>query len=348
MRIRRFLAILSARNKEFLRDRAALAWNFLFPVFVVLGFGFAFSGGNQDLFKVARLGAPGIAFEKLKMIQFIDVPNSEGQDSTLAKLRRHQLDMVIAAPATSGQPVRYWINETAPKGYLLEELLLGSQARVQGASPPSQLLKQTVQGQEIRYVDWLISGLLAMNMMFSALFGVGYVIVRYRKSGVLRRLRATPLGAWEFLAAQVVSRLFLIVGVTVLVYFGCNLIIHFRMQGSYLDLFVVLTAGAICLISLGLLIAARVASEEFAGGLLNLLTWPMMFLSGVWFSLEGSPEWVKKTAQFFPLTHVIDASRAIMTEGATLTSAAVAPRVIALLVLAFAFLTAGAASFKWE
>lgn len=185
-----------------------------------------------------------------------------------------------------------------------------------------------------------------MNMMFSALFGVGYNIVRYRKTGVLKRLKATPLRAWEFLLAQVGSRILLLFGICSIVYGGTHALVHFQMLGSYLDLAIVLLVGATCLVALGLLVASRISSEEFAGGLLNLLSWPMIFLSGVWFSLEGAHPVIRHVSRIFPLTHVIDAARAIMIDGATL--AQVLPQLGALAAMTIVFLLAGAWSFKWE
>jgi ABC-type multidrug transport system permease subunit len=344
MKLQRLRSILAARNKEFLRDYSSLGWNFAFPVLVVLGFSFAFSGREQDLFKIAVVAQPDAAlsseFLQIRHIQKVEKQESELQD-TLQRLKRHQVDFVLA-PAEQGSGLRYWLNETSPKGYLLEKLLLGSVPE----AARLQVIKGTVAGKEIRYVDWLISGLLAMNMMFSALFGVGYTIVRYRKTGFLKRLKATPLTPMEFLLAQIFSRLWLLVAVTAIVYTGCHLLVKFTMLGSYFDLFVVLIAGSLCLISLGLVVAAAIRSEEFAGGVLNLLTWPMMFLSGVWFSLEGSPNWVIQVAKVFPLTHVIGAARAIMTEGATLGQ--VMPHVTALGAMTLVFLVLGSAIFKWE
>ncbi|MBL7714337.1 MAG: ABC transporter permease [Bdellovibrionales bacterium] len=341
-RFKRFWALVDVRNKEFLRDHAALAWNFLFPFLIVGGFGFAFSGNSQDFFKVAVHGSAtqtGAAeFFETKYIQFI--PDND-LGPMLEKLKRHQIDMVVS----SG---KYWINSTSPKGYLLERLLIGAQKPTAGttSSVPNSYEKQTVEGREIRYVDWLIAGIIGMNMMFSALFGVGYVIVRYRKNGVLKRLKATPLAAFDFLAAQIVSRVFLIVGVSAIVYGGSHAVLHFQMLGSYWDLSVILLLGSLCLISLGLLVAAMVSSEEFAGGLLNMVSWPMMFLSGVWFSLEGMNPWIKKAANIFPLTHVIEASRKIMTEGATLGSLGFQIWILAILTVVF--LTIGSLTFKWE
>ncbi len=336
--LKRILAVLVARNKEFLRDRATMAWNFLFPILVVMGFAFAFSKGSQTLFKVgvypsAALTSSSHPFLSTAHIQFVPLPSLT---PALEKVKRHQLDMVVSL---EGSPF-YWINTSSPKGYLLEKILLGS------SSTPSASLKKTVEGQEIRYVDWLIAGLLAMNMMFSALFGVGYTLVRYRKNGFLKRLKATPLKAHEFLTAQILSRLSLILLVSTLTFGGCHAIIHFQMLGSWWHLFLVWTAGAMCLISLGLFLACRVTSEELAGGLINLTVWPMMFLSGVWFSLEGTHPWIQRASQFFPLTHVIESARAIMTEGAGLEF--VLPRLAILGTMTLVFLVAGATTFRWE
>jgi ABC-type multidrug transport system permease subunit len=195
-------------------------------------------------------------------------------------------------------------------------------------------------------VNWLLPGILGMNLMFSCVFGVGYVVLRYRKNGFLKRLNATPLTAFEFLTAQVLSRLVLTMLVTSLLYIGIATMIRFHSNGSPLLLILLLFMGSLSMIAFGLTIAARFASEELVSGLLNLLTWPMMLLSGVWFSLEGSPEWVQWVAKIFPLTHVLDAARAIMLDGAGI--AAIAPDLLYLAVTAIAFLAFGAWSFRWR
>jgi ABC-2 type transport system permease protein len=252
----------------------------------------------------------------------------------LPKVERHQLDMLVD-PAGR----RYWINEESPKGYVLERIL-------RGAGAQTDFNKQTVSGRVIRYVDWVAPGILAMNMMFSCLFGVGYVIVRYRKNGMLKRLKATPLTPLEFLSAQVASRLWLILATTALVFAGTDGLIGFPMHGSYLDLFTVFLVGAISLISLGLIVAARTTSEEVAAGLLNALSWPMTFLSGVWFSLEGVHPVLQQCAQLAPLTHIIEAARAVMIDGVGL--AAISGHLLALTAMSIGFMAVGAWLFRWE
>jgi ABC-2 type transport system permease protein len=337
--IRRFLAVLRARNLEFLRDRSALGWNIALPVFIVLGMWLLFSGGEKPLFKVAVFSgnAPLTSlhseFLETHFIQFYSVPVIQ---TAIRKVQHDQSDMLLDLH-NPGHP-RYWVNESSPKGYILEKILIGNK--------DMHYSHESVSGRAIRYVDWLVPGILGMNMMFSCLFGVGYVIVRYRKNGFLKRLNATPLKAFEFIAAQVTSRLMLILCITISVYIGTDLLVGCYMSGSYLALLLVAILGATSMISLGLLIAARVSSEEFAGGLLNLFSWPMMFLSGVWFSLQGTHPWLQRAAEFLPLTQLLEGARAVMLDGAGVIQ--ILPNLLALLGMTILFLAVGALSFKWK
>jgi ABC-2 type transport system permease protein len=332
--MRRLLAVLHARNLEFLRDRGTLVFTLLLPFTLVIAMGFVFGGPERPLFKVGVLTAhiePQVhPFLRERFVEFIALPQ---EAMALRKLTHQQIDLLLDL---RGAP-RYWVNTDSPKGYIVEKLLLA-------AAPAAS--RQPVGGAALRYIDWLFPGILGMNMMFSCLFGVGYVVLRYRKSGFLKRLHATPLTAFEFLGAQVLSRLGLILFVTAVLYCGIGAVIGFHSAGSMALLVALAVIGALSMIALGLTIAARFSSEELVGGLLNLLTWPMMLLSGIWFSLEGSPRWVQWVAHIFPLTHLLDAARAVMLDGAGL--AQIAPNLLFLAATALAFLAFGAWSFRWR
>jgi ABC-type multidrug transport system permease subunit len=192
----------------------------------------------------------------------------------------------------------------------------------------------------------VLPGVLAMNIMFSSLWGVGYVIVRYRKNGVLRRLQATPLSAFEFLTAQVISRLAVVLAATLVVYAGADLVLDFVMRGSYLALLLVYATGALCLISVGLVIAARLRTEELADGVLNLLSWPMLLFSGVWFSMEGTNPAAQLISRFLPLTHMVDAAREVMVDGAGV--AQVLPEIALLGGTGLLLLVTAAWLFRWD
>jgi len=337
--------MLHARNLEFLRDRAALAWNLLLPVMLVFGLAFIFSGGDKAVFKVAVMDGENNAiannnnqlsnklhpFLNTRYINFYKVEDIE---PLIKKVGRHQVDMLLDLRPDK---LHYWINTDSSKGYFLEQLLLGSKG--------PELDKQTVEGEQVRYVDWVVPGILGMNIMFSCLFGIGFVIVRYRKNGYLKRLNATPLSALEFIISQVLSRLILVVIITCMLFIGTNIFMNFTMEGSYLDLFIILLIGTTCMISLGLLIAARVSNEELAGGLLNAVSWPMMILSGVWFSMEGTHPVLLYAAELSPLTHILSAARAIMLDGASLTD--LGYQIAVLVVMTAVLMLVSARYFKW-
>ena len=336
-----------ARNREFFRDRAAFGWNFLFPFLLVVGFALIFGSQGYRTYKVGifpLVSGPAAAdrldiperfrtTEQLYFIGFADL------DTGLERLAHHKIDFLLQA---GPPPHRYWVSDTSPKGYILERLFAASLCPL-----PQQAIAERgeIQGAEIRYLDWLFPGILAMNMMFSALWGVGYTVVRYRKNGVLRRLKATPLTALEYLSAQMLSRIFLLMFTLVVVWTGCELLLGFNVYGRYVDLLAVFFVGSLSLTAMGLILAARGTSEEFATGALNFISWPMMFLSEVWFSLEGAPEWIRIGAKVFPLTHLLTAARRIMNDGAALGD--VAPELAILAAMTLIFLAVGAALFSW-
>lgn len=341
--LNRILAILLARNKEFIRDRSALAWSFMLPVFLLVGFAFMFSGGGKALYKVGLMvnstqsvnnsevekgeTSPS-AFLNTRFIEFVEYQNI---DNAVLKVDQHKIDLLVDFDNHS-----YWLNDTSAKGYIVEKLLI--------AQHPDFISEKT-SGRAVRYVDWVMPGILGMNMMFSCLFGVGYVIVRYRKNGVLKRFQATPLSAFEFLTAQVISRLFIVMSVTSILFTGTYYLLDFYVMGSVFDLFIIALLGASSMIALSLLIASKSHSEELTGGLLNFFSWPMMFLSGVWFSLEGAHPVVQQMADFLPLTHILQAARAVMTDGATLVE--VQDHLYVLATMTGVFIILGSWLFDW-
>ena len=348
MSFKRLWSILKARNLEFFRDRSAFGWNFLFPFLLVAGFGIIFGGKTYTEYKIgvfpseteqvsiAKLNIPQ-RFKEMQYFKFIGFPNAE---EGLKKLKHHRIDFLLK---TGNAPHQYWVSDDSPSGYVVEQMFKASLFPTESTLNAE---KKEIEGNAIRYIDWLFPGILAMNMMFSALWGVGYVVVRYRKNGVLKRLKVTPLTAFEYITAQAISRIFLLMFTLVIVWTGCDLIFSFNVQGSYLDLFVIFFLGSLSLTALGLVLASRGTSEEFTTGILNFISWPMMFLSEVWFSLEGAPEWVRSFSKIFPLTHMLTAARKVMHDGAGLL--AIGPEIMILSVMTLGFLALGASLFSWN
>ncbi len=348
MNFKRLWAMLVARNREFFRDRAAFGWNFLFPFLLIAGFAIIFGGSEHKDYKIGLFPCPsqpaaigtGCATGQLKTLRYVRYIGFATREEGMDKLKHHKIDLLLRVDE---HPVRYWVSDTSPKGYVAEQL-------VKSALMPdsaSVMARQKVEAiRQIRYIDWLFPGILGMNIMFSALYGVGFVVVRYRKNGVLKRLHATPLTAFEYLSAQMISRLFLLTFTLTILWVGCDWIFDFAVEGAYLDLIVVFLLGCLSLTAMGLVVASRGNSEEFTNGVLNFITWPMMFLSEVWFSIEGAPIWVKTFAKLFPLTHLLTGVRKIMNDGATLADVSVEITILGIMTLTF--LAVGAALFSWN
>ncbi len=346
----RIHAIFIARNREFYRDTAGLVWNLIMPVMMILAFAFIFDGQQQPLFKVGVLSEPAPGSP---LASFLDTPELRvigvsDLSAAVAKVERHQLDLLVSAQS----PARYWLNPQAPRARLLEELLMthyqptdfaaGSAVHATIALPQREL----ADGMALSYADWALPGVLAMNLMFSSLWGVGWVVVRYRKNGVLRRLKATPLRPMEFLIAQILSRLIVVLSASALVYTGAYLMLTPPMRGSYLALIALYASGALCMISLGLTVASRLRTEELADGLLNLISWPMLLLSGIWFSMEGTSAAAQAMSQAIPLTYLVDGARQVMIEGAGLIE--VLPQIGLLLGSGLLLTGLAAVLFRWE
>ena len=179
MRFKRLWAVLKARNLEFFRDRSAFGWNFLFPFLLVAGFGIIFGGKTYTEYKVGvfpfksdqvSIEALDIPrdFKKMNYLRFIGFPDAA---QGLEKLKHQRIDFLLKI---GSKPLQYWVSDASPKGYVVEQMFKAS------LFPPEiepNAEKREIQGSAIRYIDWLFPGILAMNMMFSALWGVGYVVV---------------------------------------------------------------------------------------------------------------------------------------------------------------------------
>ncbi len=357
MNYKRVWAMFVARNHEFFRDRAAFGWNFIFPFLIIIGFGLIFGAKERQQFTIGvwdsenpvskheetqgerQTNPPAntipLSFQKGKYLRFITFTS---QAEAEKKLQHHKIDLLLDR---NSRQHCYWINDSNPQGFIAEQLFLASLLE---GKPVAD--KQVVSGAQIRYIDWLFPGILGMNMMFSALWGVGFVVVRYRKNGALKRLKAPPLTPLEYLSAQMLSRIFLLIFTVIVVWMGSDLLFHFQVHGSYFALLLIFFLGGLSLCSMGLVLASRGTSEEFTSGILNFISWPMMFLSEVWFSLEGAHAWIQGLAKLFPLTHLLTGARKIINDGASLAD--VQSECLVLTLITAICLTIAARLFSWN
>src|SRR5580700_7066227 len=305
------------RFLETLREPEAPFWIFAFPILLAAGLGIAFRNRPAEVLKGAT-GSPELATsferEKLLAVQQLDVQSAE------EALRTGKIAL-LAVPGANGAIV-YRYDDTNPEGrtarMLADRAVQQTAGRVDPVASSDLLLREPGS----RYIDFLIPGLLGMNLMGSAIWGMGFTVVDARRKKLLKRLIATPMPKQYCLLSYVFSRILMLVAeVGIVLGFGVW-IFHVPVRGSLLDLAVVCLLGSLTFSALGLLLASRARTIEAASGLMNAVMLPMWIASGVFFSAQRFPDVVQPIIKALPLTAAIDALRANMLQGANLVQLA--------------------------
>jgi ABC-type multidrug transport system permease subunit len=316
---RAFKQLVLANIRSYLRQPEAIFWTYAFPLIMVIGLGFAFNSDTevQTLFTVteAASGNPVIA-QLMDDDRFVVEVRSE--DDALERLRRNRTPLVVTVDAAGR--FDYHFDPTNPDGATARALVDDAAQRASGRQDTIAANDVHTDAPGSRYVDFLVPGLIGMNLMGAGLWGIGFNTVDLRVRNLLKRLVATPMRRGHFLLALVASRvLFFIPEMTVLLLVA-NLLFGVPIAGSYVA--VVLTAflGSITFAGIGLLAASRAKTIESISGLMNLIMIPMWLGSGIFFSSERFPAAVQPLIQALPLTQLINALRAIILVGEPLVA----------------------------
>ena len=307
--------LTKTRLREFAREKGAVFWVFLFPLLMAVGLGLAFRSRPPDLPRIAvvaeRPSVSGRALLESSRVQAFRYP-AKGADRALAT---GKVDLVADLTAHRPRLLFDPSQERGPTARLVVEDVL---QRAAGRRDKLEIASRSVTEPGSRYIDFLVPGLIGLNVMGSSMWGVGYNLVVARKRRLLRRYAVTPMRRSHFLLSYFFSRsVFLILEVGVLLAFG-HLVFGTVVRGSLVSLALVAFLGAASFAAVSLLIGARVDSSESANGWMNFVQMPMWLLSGAFFSYERFPEWLHGPIRALPLTAIVDALRAISNEGATL------------------------------
>ena len=304
------------RFREFVREPEAIFWVFVFPILLAAGLGLAFRNQPAQVLKIAAT-RPDLV-RALRQEKRLDVRLLD--PGPAIELLRQGKVALVAEDAPSG--VIYRFDDTNPDGRTARQLADNAIQRAAGRSNPVATADRFMREPGSRYIDFLIPGLLGMNMMGSAIWGMGFAVVDARRKKLLKRLVATPMPRHYYLLSFILSRLLLlVVEVGVVAGFGM-LVFGVPMRGSLAGLAVLCVTGSMAFCSVGLLIASRARTIEAASGLMNLVMMPMWILSGVFFSAERFPDAFQPVIRALPLTALIDSLRADMLQGAALAQVA--------------------------
>ena len=305
------------RFREFLREPEALFWVFVFPILLAAGLGIAFRNRPADVLPVAAV-TPGLAGalqrDKLLGVRQLSAPAAE------EALRTGKVSL-LAEPGPGGT-VSYRYDDTNPEGRAARMLADAAIQRAAGRIDPVASSDRLVREPGSRYIDFLIPGLLGMNLMGSAIWGMGFAIVDARRKKLIKRLIATPMPRQYYLLSFLLSRLALLgIEVAAVAGFG-HFVFGVPVRGSVAGLAALCVLGSLSFSALGLLIASRAKTIEAASGLMNAVMMPMWIVSGVFFSSERFPAALQPVIQALPLTAAIGALRANMLQGAGLAQLA--------------------------
>ncbi|PYP92256.1 MAG: ABC transporter permease [Candidatus Angelobacter sp. Gp1-AA117] len=312
--------LLKARLTELRREPGVVFWIFGFPLLMAVALGMAFRNKPPDVSRVAVIASP----EAERIVALLNsAPHPElVRADVLSEIDAHhrfqfgKYDLVVRVK--DSDTLVYEYDPTRPESVLAHvvvddqlEIATGRKDRLQSSTRTS-----TEPGS--RYIDFLIPGILGMNLMISGLWSAGFVVVDMRQRKILKRYVATPMRRSDFLLAISTSRLLLMV-LEVLLLLGCGILVfHFHIVGSWASILLVSMAGAFTFAGMGLLAASRTQKSETANGIINIVMIPMWMLSGVFFSYEHFPGAIQPLIKLLPLTALNDALRSIILEGAPL------------------------------
>jgi len=329
--IERSLAQLTlVRFREFTRQPEALFWTFVFPILLAVGLGLAFRSKAPDKPKIGLVTpSPGISsipdIPKPLATRMNSIRNDSSiitsmfDDSTGARALRTGRVALLVFLDHEGR-VRYMYDPSRGESFTARLLIDRAIQNGAGRTDPVIVTEQKVTEKGSRYIDFVIPGLLGMNLMGSGIWGIGFAIVDSRSKRLLKRFMATPMSRSEYLLSFLLSRLaFLILEVVTLLGFGA-LAFGVPLRGSFVQLAAICLLSALSFSALGLLIASRAKTVEGVSGLMNLVMMPMWIFSGVFFSSSNFPAIVQPVIKLLPLTSVNDALRANMLEGTQITA----------------------------
>ena len=312
--------LLTARLLELKREPEVIFWVFGFPILLALGLGIAFRNKPADVTPVAIVAGPG-AQDALSLLQASPRGSSFRADilderQAQQGFRLGKYDLVIVPDGKQGFQYRY--DPARPESVLARAIVNDALQAGAGRKDPLTTSASISSEPGSRYIDFLIPGLLGMNLMNSGMWGIGFALVDMRQRKLLKRFVATPMRRSDFLLALTSSRLVLMVIEIVLLLSLGVLVFHMRVLGSLFSILLLATIGAVAFGGLGLLTASRAQKIESVSGLMNLVMMPMWIFSGVFFSAERFPAILQPFIKALPLTALNDALRATILQGASL------------------------------
>ncbi len=347
MRLRVLKQVALTSFREFIRTPEAVFWTYGFPVIMAMVLGLAFGAEEKAPVPLVVVKAAG----QSAALQPLTVVLGDNKRLSITELPRAEAELgfkrgkfVVLLEGSLDDP-RMLIDPTRPDAELAR-LLVERTLLDRGRDGQEVIQASTIEIPGSRYIDFLIPGLIGLNLLGAGMWGVGFNVVRMRDRKMLRRLMVTPMRRVEFLFAFMLSRLLLVIPDAALIVLFGVLAFDVPVLGSLWLMLLFVLLGGFCFMGLGLLVAARVKTIEGVSGIMNLVMVPMWLLGGSFFSSERFPDAMQWLIQALPITHINDALRLVMLEGGGF--AEVWGQVLFLLLFSVACLLSAVKLFRWS
>lgn len=331
------VALTRAFTRRYFRDKVALFFTFAFPLIFLLIFGTIFGGNDGPSFKVALISQADNQFatkfvedsKKASLFKYTDIVSF---DEAKEKLGRGEIDAIIELPKEFGQLdakhrpsgtlVTYYDQSDEQLATTLSAVLQGTLDQINQqfapADEPLKLESKPLQTANLTRFDYTLAGLIGFSIMSLGIFSMSEGFTGDKKAGALRRMQVAPIRAWQLIVATALNRILVGIMSVTLLFIAALVFFDFNMRGDYLSFTLFTIISTTCLFGFGMAIAGWAKDANQAAPLTQIITMPMMFLSGVFFPTFLMPEWLQNITYFIPLTPVIDGLRLILTESKTI------------------------------
>jgi ABC-2 type transport system permease protein len=316
-----FYQLALSHLRGYLRRPEAIFWTYGFPLVMVVVLGLAFNSDAETVtpFTVSAKAASDANIETLRRDSKFDL-DVLPIDDALARLRQNKTSFVVSIDDNGD--LEYFFDPTNPEATTTRSAVDDALQRAAGRTDALTATDRRTDAPGSRYVDFLVPGLIGMNLMGAGLWGIGFNTVDLRMKNLLKRLIATPMRRSHFLLAMIGSRVTFFIPEMFVLLLVARLLFGVPIAGNYLSILLIAFMGSITFAGMGLLIASRARSIETISGLMNLVMIPMWLCSGIFFSSERFPDFIQPFIQALPLTQVINALRAVILAGEPLAAQA--------------------------
>ncbi len=347
-----FWAMVIANLKMTVRNRQAIFWNLAFPAIFILIFGAVFGNDSLSTIEIGVAGPESaIRSQVVQGLESSDAFNihtgSEQDERNALNENDRQIVLIVPETVDAAHPVTLLYNEQGgPTGAIAQSAVQNALYQILGGSALAPINAQPISTLNLSFIDFFVPGILAMSIMNSGVIGLSTAFTSFREKGILRRIKVTPFSLWKFILARIVASMAVILATCAILIVVGMLVWGLNVRGNWILIVISILIGSLAFLAIGYAISSFARNTESAASYANLITFPMLFLSGVFFPVGAMPEWLHPIIRLLPLRYLVDALRDVMMYGRGIT--AIWTDLLALLLVFAVCLLFAVRFFRWD